>query len=84
VSIANRSRGPNRSRTLEACLAVALLPRNLWVWVHAEVLARGGDPAEAPQLGHLRLQQQLDRVAWAVVALMHDGSTPRVVLDREG
>jgi hypothetical protein len=36
-------------------IAVALLLRNLWVWVHAEVLARGGGPVPAPQLGRLRL-----------------------------
>jgi hypothetical protein len=65
-------------------VAVALLLRNLWVWVHAEVLGRGGDLAQAPQLGRLRLQQLLGWVAWAVAALMHDGSTPCVVLDRGG
>ena len=64
-------------------MAVALLLRNLWVWVHAEVLARGGERAEEPQLGRLRFRQLLDWVARAVGALMHDGSTPCVVLDRE-
>jgi hypothetical protein len=44
--------------------------------VHAEVLARGGDLSEEPQL--------LDWVAWAVEALMHDGSTHCVILDGEG
>ena len=65
-------------------MAVALLLRNLWVWVHAEVLARGGERAEAPQLERLRLRQLLDWVARAVEAVMHDGSAPYVVLDREG
>jgi hypothetical protein len=65
-------------------LAVALLLRNLWVWVHAEVLARGGRPAQAPQLERLRFRQLLDWVARAVAALMDDGSTPCVALDREG
>jgi putative transposase len=65
-------------------IAVALLLRNLWVWVHAEVLARGDDLAEEPQLERLRLQQLLDWVAWAVEALMHDGSAPCVALNREG
>jgi putative transposase len=65
-------------------LAVALLLRNLWVWVHAEVLARGGAPGEAPPLGRLRLRQLLDWVAWAVASLLHDGSTPCVVLDPVG
>ena len=65
-------------------MAVALLLRNLWVWVHAEVLGRGGDLTQAPQLGRLRLRQLLDWVARAVAALMHDGSTPCIVLDPEG
>jgi hypothetical protein len=65
-------------------VAVALLLRNLWVWVHAEVLARGGAPGRAPQLGRLRFRQLLDWVARAVAALMHDGSTPCIVLDRAG
>jgi len=64
-------------------VAVALLLRNLWVWVHAEVLARRGGAAEAAQLGRLRFRQLLDWVARAVAALMHDGSTPCVLLDRE-
>jgi putative transposase len=65
-------------------LAVALLLRNVWVWVHAEVLARGGAPGRAPALGRLRFRQLLDWVARAVAALMHDGSPPCVLLDREG
>jgi Transposase DDE domain len=55
--------------------AVALLLRNPWVWVHAEVLTRGGAPGQAAQLGRLRFRQLLDWVARAVAALMHDAST---------
>jgi Transposase DDE domain len=65
-------------------VAVALLLRNLWVWVHAEVLARGSHRAEAPQLERLRFRQLLDWVAGAVATLMHDGSTPCITLNREG
>jgi hypothetical protein len=65
-------------------LAVALLLRNLWVWVHAEVLTRGGAPGQAAQLGRLRFRQLLDWVARAVAALMHDGSTPCIALDQAG
>ena len=65
-------------------VAVALLLRTVWVWVHAEVLARGDAPGRAPQLGRLRFRQLLDWVARAVAALMHDGSTPCIVLDRAG
>jgi IS4 transposase len=79
--IHTRTRDP---RVRLVFLAVALLLRNLWVWVHAEVLARGGGPAQVPQLGRLRLQQLLDWVARAVAALMDDGSTPCVALNREG
>ncbi|HVQ86210.1 MAG TPA: hypothetical protein VMS84_15910, partial [Mycobacterium sp.] len=84
---ARQARIPTRTRDPRVRLvfvAVALLLRTVWVWVHAEVLARGGDPAAEPQLGRLRLRQLLDWVAWAVEALMHDGSTPCVVLDRGG
>jgi putative transposase len=79
--IHTRTRDP---RVRPVFVAVALLLRNLWVWVHAEVLGRGGDLARAPQLGRLRWRQLLEWAAWAVAALMHDGSTPCVVLDREG
>jgi CheY-like chemotaxis protein len=79
--IHTRTRDP---RVRLVFVAVALLLRNLWVWVHAEVLARGSDLARAPQLERLRFRQLLDWVACAVAALMHDGSTPCVLLDREG
>ena len=65
-------------------VAVALLLRNLWVWVHAEVLAPGGAPGQAPQLERLRFRQLLDWIARAVATLMHDGSTPCIVLDQAG
>jgi hypothetical protein len=65
-------------------VAVALLLRNVWVWVHAEVLGRGGAPGQAPQLEQLRFRQLLDWVARAVAALMHDGSTPCIVLAQAG
>jgi hypothetical protein len=79
--IQTRTRDP---RLRLVFVAVALLLRNLWVWVHAEVLARGDAPGRAPQLGRLRFRQLLDWVARAVAARMHDGSTPCDLLDREG
>lgn len=62
-------------------VAVALLLRNLWVWLHAEVLAerRGATRTLRPQL--LRFQQLLAWIAQAVVALLHDGSSPCVNLN---
>jgi putative transposase len=79
--IQTRTRDP---RVRLVFLAVALLLRNVWVWVHAEVLVRRGGAAEAAQLGRLRFRQLLDWVARAVAALMHDGSTPCMLLGREG
>jgi hypothetical protein len=75
---------PRDPRVRLAFLAVALRLRDVWVRVHAEVLARGGALPEGPQLGRLRWRQLLGRVAWAVEALMQDGSTHCVRLDREG
>jgi hypothetical protein len=84
---ARQARIPTRTRDPRVRLvfvAVALLLRTVWVWVHAEVLARGDAPGRAPELGRLRFRQLLGWVARAVAALMHDGSPPCVLLDREG
>lgn len=62
-------------------VAVALMLRNLWVWLHATLLAEGQDDALALRLDHLPLRRMLDWVAQAVVALLHDGSTPYISLN---
>jgi hypothetical protein len=62
-------------------VAVALLLRNLWVWIHATLLAEGRGPALTLRLELLRFKQLLDWIAQAVLALLHDGSMPYVALD---
>ena len=62
-------------------VAVALLLRNLWVWIHATLLAEGRGPTMTLRLELLRFKQLLDWIAQAVVAILHDGSMPCVVLN---
>jgi hypothetical protein len=62
-------------------VGVALVLRNLWVWVQAELLAQGSGPAQAQQRDRLRFRQLLDWIARAVEALWHDGTLPCVVLE---
>jgi hypothetical protein len=62
-------------------VAVALLLRNLWVWIHATLLAEGRGPAMTLRLELLRFKQLLDWIVQAVAAILHDGSMPCVVLD---
>jgi Transposase DDE domain len=60
-------------------VAVALLLRNLWVWIHATRLATGRGQAMTLRLERLRFKQMLDWIAQAVAAILHDGSMPCVV-----
>jgi hypothetical protein len=62
-------------------VAVALLLRNLWVWIHATLLAEGRGPTMTLRLERLRFKQLLDWIAQAVAAQLHDGSMPCVSLD---
>lgn len=62
-------------------VAVALLLRNLWVWIHATLLADGRGAAMTLRLELLRFKQLLDWIAQAVAAILHDGSMPCVVLN---
>jgi DDE family transposase len=62
-------------------VAVALLLRNLWIWIHATLLAEGRGPELTLHLELLRFKQLLDWIAQAVVAILHDGSMPCVTLD---
>ncbi|HZL91054.1 MAG TPA: transposase [Pirellulaceae bacterium] len=61
-------------------IAVALLLRNLWVWIHETFLAEGGGPSMTLHLEQLRFKRLLDWIAQTVVTLLHDGSTPYVEL----
>jgi Transposase DDE domain len=62
-------------------VAIALLLRNLWVWIHATRLAEGRGATMTLRLERLRFKQLLDWIAKAVEALLHDGSMPYVALD---
>ena len=57
-------------------IAVALLLRNLWVWIHQTLLANGRTDNPKPRLELLRFKRLLEWIAQAVVVLLHDGSTP--------
>jgi hypothetical protein len=60
-------------------LALALILRNLWVWLHQTRLAEGFGDDLTLHLERLRFKQMLDWIVHEVVALFHDGSTPCVV-----
>jgi putative transposase len=62
-------------------VAIALLLRNLWVWIHATLLAEGRGEAMTLRLERLRFKQMLDWIALAVAAILHDGSMPCVDLN---
>jgi hypothetical protein len=61
-------------------VAVALILRNLWIWIHETYLAEGVGESKTLRLALLRFKRMLDWIAQAVVALFHDGSIPYVVL----
>lgn len=57
-------------------VAVALILRNLWVWIHCTRLSEGS--RDNPTLRHerLRFKRMLDWIVHEVIALLHDGSRP--------
>jgi hypothetical protein len=57
-------------------ITLALLLRNVWVWIHATYLAEGRGPNATLHLERLRFRRMLDWLALTVVALLHDGTTP--------
>jgi hypothetical protein len=59
-------------------VVVALMLRNLWVWIHATCLAEGRGEAMTLRLEQLRFKQLLDWIAQTIVTIMHDGSIPCV------
>ncbi len=62
-------------------VAVALLLRNLWVWIHETLLADGRGDSQTIRLERLRFKRLLDWIACSVVTQLHDGSTPCLILD---
>jgi hypothetical protein len=63
-------------------LAVALILRNLWVWIHQTRLAEGSGDSLILHLELLRFKRMLDWIVYEVVALFHDGSRPCVTWAR--
>jgi hypothetical protein len=59
-------------------VAIALLLRNVWVWIHATHLADGSGPTMTLRLERLRFKRLLDWIATTVATQLHDGSTPCV------
>jgi hypothetical protein len=60
-------------------IAVALILRNLWVWIHATLLAEGRGESLTLHLELLRFKRMLNWIEHTVVALLHDGATLCVV-----
>jgi hypothetical protein len=59
---------------------VGLLLRNLWVWIHEQLLSQGPIDALQVHLERLRFRRMLDWICEAVTAAFHDGSPPCVVI----
>lgn len=62
-------------------VAIALILRNIWVWIHATMLAKGSGKRFKLRLPLLRFKRMLEWIAQTVVALLHDGTTLCVELD---
>lgn len=57
-------------------VAVALILRNLWVWIHQTRLAEGDGDNLILHLERLRFKRMLDWIAHEIQNLYHDGETP--------
>jgi hypothetical protein len=62
-------------------VAIALVLRNLWVWIHATHLAEGRGNHLTLHLERMRFKRMLDWIVHEIIALYHDGSTPYVEWD---
>jgi hypothetical protein len=62
-------------------VAVALILRNLWIWIQETYLAEGGGESKTLHLERLRFKRMLDWIAREVLAVLHDGSMPYVACD---
>jgi hypothetical protein len=62
-------------------VALALILRNIWVWIHLTRLAAGERENPTMRLELLRFKRMLDWIVNEVVALLHDGSMPYVDAD---
>ena len=59
-------------------VAVALILRNLWVWIHGTKLAEGRGLHQTLHLELLRFKQMLDWIVCEIFTRYHDGTTPSV------
>ncbi len=59
-------------------LALALILRNLWVWLHQTRLADGTGDDLTLHLGRLRFKRMLDWIVREIMVIFHDGSMPYV------
>ena len=59
-------------------VAISLLLRNLWVWIHERYLKENGGEALTLRLERLRFKRLLEWINLAVIALLHNGSIPCV------
>jgi hypothetical protein len=59
-------------------VAVALILRNLWVWIHGTKLAEGPYNQLILHLECLRFKRMLDWIVIEIFALYHDGTTPSI------
>ncbi len=55
-------------------VAISLILRNLWVWIHQTLLSEGTGKDFKVHLERLRLKRMLDWIAQEIVTLLHDGS----------
>jgi hypothetical protein len=62
-------------------VAVALIVRNLWVWIHQTRLAEGSRDNPTLHLERLRFKRMLEWIVRQVVAELHDGSIPCVTIE---
>jgi hypothetical protein len=60
-------------------LAVGLILRNIWVWIHQTRLAEGSGGSLRLHLELLRFKRMLDWIVYEVVALFHDGTRPCII-----
>lgn len=59
-------------------VGVALVLRNVWVWLHATILAKSGGEHPELRLHLLRFRRLLDWLALAAAEQLHDRSPPSV------
>lgn len=55
-------------------LAVALMLRNTWVWIHKSRFAEGSGETMSHQLELVRFKRMFDRIVFEVVGLLHNGT----------